>query len=85
MVGYNVSDELNTESGWSFTINCKTKEKRNSINTSIQIRGITILWKISKILCVKFNSMTQNSDPYENAVAEEYGILKQNFYIDKPQ
>jgi hypothetical protein len=29
--------------------------------------------------------MTQNSDPYENAVAEEYGILKQNFYIDKPQ
>jgi transposase InsO family protein len=29
-------------------------------------------------------SMTQNSDPYENAVAERInGILKQEFYIDK--
>jgi transposase InsO family protein len=28
--------------------------------------------------------MTQNSDPYENAVAERInGILKQEFYIDK--
>ncbi len=30
------------------------------------------------------HSMTQNSDPYENAVAERInGILKQEFYIDK--
>jgi hypothetical protein len=28
--------------------------------------------------------MTQNSDPYENALAERInGILKQEFYIDK--
>lgn len=34
------------------------------------------------ILC----SMTQNSDPYENAVAERInGILKQEFMIDKYQ
>jgi transposase InsO family protein len=36
----------------------------------------------NKILC----SMTQNSDPYENAVAERInGILKQEFFIDKFQ
>lgn len=36
----------------------------------------------NKILC----SMTQNSDPYENAVAERInGILKQEFFIDKVQ
>lgn len=34
----------------------------------------------NKIIC----SMTQNSDPYENAVAERVnGILKQEFMIDK--
>lgn len=34
----------------------------------------------NKILC----SMTQNSDPYENAVAERInGILKQEFWIDR--
>ena len=34
----------------------------------------------NKVLC----SMTQNSDPYENAVAERInGILKQEFMIDK--
>ncbi len=31
-----------------------------------------------------YPSMTQNSDPYENAVAERInGILKQEFIIDK--
>ena len=38
------------------------------------------LWKKHKIRC----SMTQESDPYENAIAERInGILKQEYDIDK--
>jgi transposase InsO family protein len=88
IVGYNVSDNLNTESSL-VALRLAVKQRKNKGIPLIHHsdRGLQYCSnEYQKIL--KKNeiqpSMTQNSDPYENAVAERInGILKQEFYIDK--
>jgi len=87
IMGYYVADNMNTESS---VMALKMAIKNKQIDTSQLIhhsdRGVQycsdgyqkILYK-NKIRC----SMTNNGDPYENAVAERInGILKQEFIID---
>ena len=87
IVGYNVSDNLNTESSL-VALRLAVKQRKNKEMPLIHHsdRGLQYCAnEYQKIL--KKNeiqpSMTQNSDPYENAVAERInGILKQEFFID---
>lgn len=86
IVGYHVSDSLATQSSLKALKMAVKKEKpKNLIHHSD--RGLQycsddyqkLLLK-NKIRC----SMTQESDPYENAIAERInGILKQEYDIDK--
>lgn len=88
IVGHHVADNLNTESS---LIALKKALKNKKVNFESLIhhsdRGLQYcsneyqrLLERNLIKC----SMTQNSDPYENAVAEMInGILKQEFDIDK--
>ncbi len=88
IMGYYVANNLNTESSvmaLKMAIKQRTYKDLPLIHHSD--RGLqycadqyqSVLNK-NNILC----SMTQNSDPYENAVAERInGILKQEFMIDK--
>ena len=88
IVGHHVADNLNTKSS---LIALKKALKNRKVNLESLIhhsdRGLQYcsneyqkLLGRNHILC----SMTQNSDPYENAVAERInGILKQEFDIDK--
>lgn len=88
IMGYYVANNLNTESSimaLKMAIKQRTHKDLPLIHHSD--RGLqycadqyqNVLSK-NNILC----SMTQNSDPYENAVAERInGILKQEFMIDK--
>lgn len=88
IVGHYVADNLNTESS---LIALKKALKNNKIREESLIhhsdRGLQYcsneyqkVLKRNGVSC----SMTQNSDPYENAVAERInGILKQEFDIDK--
>lgn len=88
IVGHHVADNLNTESS---LIALKKALKNKNVNLESLIhhsdRGLQYcsneyqrLLEKNSIRC----SMTQNSDPYENAVAERVnGILKQEFRIDK--
>ena len=88
IMGYFVADNLNTESS---VMALKMAIKQRQYSTLVLIhhsdRGLQYcaeqyqnVLKKHKIMC----SMTQNSDPYENAVAERVnGILKQEFMIDK--
>lgn len=88
IVGYNVSDNLNTESSL-IALKLAVKQRRNKEMPLIHHsdRGLQYCSnEYQKILNENEiqPSMTQNSDPYENAVAERInGILKQEFYIDK--
>ena len=87
IMGYHVADNLNAESTLQAL---KMAQKHRNYKHSSLIhhsdRGLQYCsaeyqqaLKKSKIRC----SMTQNSDPYENAVAERInGILKQEFMID---
>ena len=90
IVGFYVADNLNTENNiealkmaikqWHF----KDLPLIHHSDRGIQYCADAYQEMLSKnnILC----SMTQNSDPYENAVAERInGILKQEFMIDKYQ
>jgi len=88
IMGHYVADNLNTESSL-MALKVAVKQRRNKNLPLIHHsdRGLqycandyqNVLNK-NEILC----SMTQNSDPYENAVAERInGILKQEFIIDK--
>ncbi|MDP2454308.1 MULTISPECIES: IS3 family transposase [unclassified Kaistella] len=88
IVGFNVADNMNTES----TLKALQNALKQRVNKEVPLihhsdRGLqycandyqNLLLK-KKIKC----SMTQNSDPYENAVAERInGILKQEYFIDK--
>ena len=88
IMGYFVADNLNTESS---VMALKMAIKQRQYSTLVLIhhsdRGLQYcaeqyqgVLKKHKIIC----SMTQNSDPYQNAVAERVnGILKQEFMIDK--
>ena len=88
IVGFNVADNMNTESSLIALKNALKLRKYKSLSLIHHSdRGLQYcaneyqkLLNKSKIKC----SMTQNSDPYENAVAERInGILKQEFGIDK--
>jgi transposase InsO family protein len=88
IVGYNVSDNLNTESSL-VALRVALKQRKNKETPLIHHsdRGLQYCANEYQKLLSKNHiqpSMTQNSDPYENAVAERInGILKQEFYIDK--
>ncbi len=87
IMGYDVSDSLSTRG----CINAlKMAHKNRKFKTESLIhhsdRGIQYCSDEYQYLLEKYNlkcSMTQNSDTYENAVAERVnGILKQEFMID---
>lgn len=88
IVGYHVAENLTTE-GSLMALKQAIKAENPMGNTLIHHsdRGLQYcsddyqkLLEENEIKC----SMTQNSDPYENAVAERInGILKQEFDIDK--
>ena len=88
IVGYNVSDNLNTQSSL-IALRLAVKQRKNKEIPLIHHsdRGLQYCSKEYQKILTKNEiqpSMTQNSDPYENAVAERInGILKQEFYIDK--
>jgi transposase InsO family protein len=88
IVGYNVADNLNTQSSLvalKFAIKQRKNKEMPLIHHSD--RGLQYCDNEYQKLLSKNDiqpSMTQNSDPYENAVAERInGILKQEFSIDK--
>lgn len=86
--GFNVADNMNMESSLVALKNA-VKQRKNKVlplmhhsDRGLQYcaNGYQKLLNKSEIQC----SMTQNSDPYENALAERInGILKQEFDIDK--
>lgn len=88
IMGYYVADNLNSESTL-VALKMALKQRKNRTLPLIHHsdRGLQYCsneyqkeLNKNKVLC----SMTQNSDPYENAVAERInGILKQEFMIDK--
>ena len=88
IVGYNVSDNLNTQSSL-VALRLAIKQRKNKETPLIHHsdRGLQYCANEYQKMLNKNKiqpSMTQNSDPYENAVAERInGILKQEFYIDK--
>ena len=88
IVDYNVSDNLNTQSNLVALILALIQRKNKEIPLIHHYdRGLQYCANEYQKLLSKNQippSMTQNSDPYENAVAERInGILKQEFYIDK--
>jgi transposase InsO family protein len=88
IVGYNVADNLNTQSSL-VALKLAIKQRKNKGIPLIHHsdRGLQYCANEYQKLLSKNDiqpSMTQNSDPYENAVAERInGILKQEFSIDK--
>ena len=88
IVGYNVADNLNTQSSLT-ALKLAIKQRKNKEMPLIHHsdRGLQYCANEYQKLLNKNQikpSMTQNSDPYENAVAERInGILKQEFSIDK--
>ncbi len=87
IVDYNVSDNLNTESSL-IALQLAVKQRKNKEISLIHHsdRGLQYCAnEYQKIINQNEiqPSMTQNSDPYENAEAKRIGILKQEFYIDK--
>jgi putative transposase len=88
IMGFNVADNMNTQSSLTALKNA-IKQRRDKRKTLIHHsdRGLQYCSDQYQKLLHKNNikcSMTQNSDPYENAVAERInGILKQEFNIDK--
>jgi len=88
IMGFNVADNLNAESSVK-ALKMALRERKSKGLPLIHHsdRGLQYCSDIyqeilskHKVLC----SMTQNSDPYENAVAERInGILKQEFKIDQ--
>lgn len=88
IMGYHVSDNLNTESSVKALKMAISKRKNNQLPLIHHSdRGLQYCADDYQKILNKNNircSMTQNSDPYENAVAERInGILKQEFMIDK--
>ena len=88
IVGYNVADNLSTQSSLT-ALRLAIKQRKNKEIPLIHHsdRGLQYCANEYQKLLSKNEiqpSMTQNSDPYENAVAERInGILKQEFSIDK--
>lgn len=90
IMGYYVADNLNTESSLK-ALKMAIKRRKNTQEYLIHHsdRGIQYCSDNYQKLLVSNQidcSMTQNADPYENAIAERVnGILKQEFNIDKYQ
>ena len=88
IIGHYVADNMNTESS-ALALRMAIKQRKSKQVPLIHHsdRGLQYCAKdYQKILRKNgiLASMTQNSDPYENAVAERInGILKQEFMIDK--
>lgn len=87
IIGYHVSDSLNSAgSVKALKMACKSRSDKASPVIHHSDRGIQYCCDEYQYLLKKYGlkcSMTQNSDPYENAVAERVnGILKQEFMID---
>jgi putative transposase len=88
IVGYNVADNLNTQSSLvALKLAIKQRKNKKILLIHHSDRGLQYCANEYQKLLSKNKiqpSMTQNSDPYENAVAERInGILKQEFSIDK--
>lgn len=87
IMGYDVSASLSTQ-GCINALKMAHKDRKFKAEPLIHHsdRGIQYCSDEYQYLLKKYNlkcSMTQNSDPYENAVAERInGILKQEFMID---
>lgn len=87
IMGYDVSDSLSTQGCIkALKMAHQNRTFRNEPLMHHSDRGIQYCSDEYQYLLKKCNlkcSMTQNSDPYENAVAERInGILKQEFIID---
>lgn len=88
IVGHYVADNLNTESSLK-ALEKALKNNRSGTESLIHHsdRGLQYCSNEYQRILEKHHikcSMTQNSDPYENAVAERInGILKQEFDLDK--
>ena len=88
IMGHYVADNLNTESSLK-ALRTAIKQRKNKDLPLIHHsdRGLQYCANDYQSILNKngiLTSMTQNSDPYENAVAERInGILKQEFIIDK--
>lgn len=87
IMGYYVADNMNTESSvmaLKMAVKNRKHEKVSLIHHSD--RGVQYCADDYQKILLKSNiqcSMTNNGDPYENAVAERInGILKQEFIID---
>ena len=86
IVGHHIADNPHTESS-SMALNNALKNKKVNLESLIHHsdRGLQYCSnEYQKLLEKNKCTMTQNSDPYENAVAERNNeILKQKFDIDK--
>jgi putative transposase len=88
IMGYYVADNMNTESS-VIALKMAIRQRKNKEILLIHHsdRGLQYCANDYQSVLSKngiLPSMTQNSDPYENAVAERInGILKQEFMIDK--
>lgn len=88
IMGHYVADNLNTESSLK-ALRTAIKQRKNKNLPLIHHsdRGLQYCANDYQSILNKngiLTSMTQNSDPYENAVVERInGILKQEFMIDK--
>ena len=88
IVGYNVSDSLNVRGSLSaLEMALKNRKYRNEPMIHHSDRGLQYCSNEYQKILVKndiLSSMTEQYDPYENAIAERInGILKQEFDIDK--
>lgn len=88
IMGYYVADNLNTESSlMAFKMALKNNRSGTESLIHHSDRGLQYCSNEYQRVLEKYRlkcSMTQNSDPYENAVAERInGILKQEFSINK--
>ncbi len=88
IMGHYVADNLNTESSLkALTTAIKQRKNKDLPLIHHSDRGLQYCANDYQSILNKngiLTSMTQNSDPYENAVAERInGILKQEFMIDK--
>ena len=87
-MGYNVADNMNVQSS-VVALKMAVRQRKNKAVSLIHHsdRGLQYCANDYQSILKKngiLPSMTQNSDPYENAVAERInGILKQEFMIDK--
>jgi transposase InsO family protein len=88
IMGHYVADNLNTKSSLiALTTAIKQRKNKDLPLIHHSDRGLQYCANDYQSVLNKngiLTSMTQNSDPYENAVAERInGILKQEFMIDK--